>query len=87
MLGYAAQNRTTRCNDEGECEITVVDDSEERGESVEDYGAEEVSGGRTRTSAPSPATDGEVGGGRTRTSAPTPAAMARGSCSLTLRPL
>jgi len=73
VLGYAAQNGTARCNDEGECEITVVDDSEERGESVEDYGAEEVSGGRTRTSARSPATDGEVGGGRTRTSARSPA--------------
>ncbi|XP_066377270.1 uncharacterized protein [Miscanthus floridulus] len=73
VLGYAAQNGTARRNDEGECEITVVDDSEERGESVEDYGAEEVSGGRTRTSARSPATDGEVGGGRTRTSARSPA--------------
>jgi len=62
VLGYAAQNGTARRDDEGECEITVVDDSEEQGESVEDYGAEEASGGRTRTSARSPATDGEAGG-------------------------
>ena len=75
VLGYAAQNGTARRVVEEECEITVVDDAEEQGESVENYGAEEEqgSGGRTRTSARSPATDGEGSGGRTRTSARSPA--------------
>lgn len=66
---HAAQNGTARRFEEAECEITVVDDSEEQGESVENYGGEaeeEVRGGRTRTrtSALSPATGRETGGER-----------------------
>jgi len=69
---HAAQNGTARRDEvEEECEITVVDESEEHGESVEDHGGqeqeEEVSGGgRTRASARSPATDdGREAGGET----------------------
>uniref|UniRef100_A0A804PD11 Uncharacterized protein n=1 Tax=Zea mays TaxID=4577 RepID=A0A804PD11_MAIZE len=77
---HAAQNGTARRDEvEEECEITVVDESEEHGESVEDHGGQEQEqevsgGGRTRASARSPATDdgGEAGGETPRQQAVNP---------------